>query len=216
MRLILLGPPGAGKGTQADMLAKRYNIPWISTGDILRAAVNAGSELGIKVKAILDAGELVSDDIMIELIKERLSQSDCENGFLLDGYPRTIPQADALKNADIGLDYVVEIHVDDETLIKRISGRRVDPLSGRTYNIYFNPPKVEGKDDETGRPLTHRSDDQEAVVRERLNVYRSQTFPLIEYYESLYEKVGHPVYVRVDGDGSIKSVAHAIMEKLNV
>lgn len=214
MKLILLGPPGAGKGTQADTLAKKYNIPHISTGDILRVAVNTGTELGLKVKAILDAGNLVSDDIMINLIKERLSQSDCENGFLLDGYPRTIPQADSLRAADIDIDFVIEINLADAEIIKRISGRRVDPTSGRTYNIYYNPPKVAGKDDISGNPLIHRSDDHEDVVRDRLQVYRRQTFPLIEYYKNLYSQNGSPIYVVVDGSQSIKAVTNAILEKL--
>ena len=189
MRVILLGGPGAGKGTQANFIKERYNIPQISTGDMLRAAVKAGTPLGVEAKKVMDAGGLVSDDIILGLIDERLKQDDCKNGYLFDGFPRTLAQADALKDKGVQVDAVVEIDVDDSEIIKRMSGRRVHLASGRTYHVVFNPPKVEGKDDETGEPLIQRDDDKEATVRERLNVYHKQTEPLIEYY-SKWAKAG--------------------------
>src|SRR5438093_7404565 len=182
MRLILLGAPGAGKGTQAAFICKKYGIPQISTGDMLRAAVKAGTPLGLAAKKVMDAGGLVSDDIIIGLVKERIAQPDCVNGFLFDGFPRTIPQADAMKEAGVPIDYVLEIDVPDEAIIERMSGRRVHPASGRTYHVKFNPPKVEGRDDATGEELIQRDDDQEETVRKRLAVYQSQTRPVVEYY----------------------------------
>src|SRR5580765_2080254 len=182
MRLILLGAPGAGKGTQAAFICKKFAIPQISTGDMLRAAVKAGTPLGLAAKKVMDAGGLVSDDIIIGLVKDRLKQADCANGYLFDGFPRTIPQADAMKDAGVAIDYVLEIDVPDEAIIERMSGRRVHPASGRTYHVKFNPPKVAGKDDATGEELIQRVDDEEATVRNRLSVYKSQTRPLIEYY----------------------------------
>lgn len=182
MRLILLGPPGAGKGTQAAFLTQHFGIPQISTGDMLRAAVKAGTPLGIEAKKVMDAGGLVSDEIIIGLVQDRLKQPDCANGYLFDGFPRTIPQADALKSAGVKLDYVVEIEVPEEDIIERMSGRRVHQPSGRSYHVRFNPPKVEGKDDITGEDLIQRDDDREDTVRNRLNVYRQQTRPLVDYY----------------------------------
>ena len=190
MRIILLGAPGAGKGTQAQFIKEKYNIPQISTGDMLRAAVKAGTPLGLQAKEVMDAGKLVSDDIIIGLVKERVAEADCVNGYLLDGFPRTIPQADAMKENGIDVDYVVEIDVDDQEIIKRMSGRRVHPGSGRTYHVVFNPPKVEGKDDETGEDLIQRPDDSEETVKDRLSVYHSQTKPLVDYYSTWAEQGG--------------------------
>lgn len=208
MRLILLGAPGAGKGTQANFIKEKYGIPQISTGDMLRAAVKAGTPLGVEAKKIMDAGGLVSDDIIMGLIKDRLKQDDCKNGYLFDGFPRTIPQADAMKALGIGIDHVVEIHVPDEEIIKRMSGRRVHVASGRTYHVMFNPPKVAGKDDETGEDLIQRDDDKEETVRKRLEVYHSQTKPLVEYYSSWGASgaAGAPKYVRVEGIGSVDAI----------
>ena len=182
MRLILLGPPGAGKGTQATYIKEAFGIPQISTGDMLRAAVKAGTPLGLAAKKIMDSGALVSDDIIIGLVLDRLKQADCANGYLFDGFPRTIPQAEAMKNADVTIDYVLEIDVPDSAIIERMSGRRVHPASGRTYHVKFNPPKVAGKDDVTGEPLIQRDDDKEDTVRHRLAVYHAQTEPLVAYY----------------------------------
>lgn len=182
MRLILLGAPGAGKGTQANFIKEKYNIPQISTGDMLRAAVKAGTPLGIEAKKVMDAGGLVSDDIIINLVKDRLLADDCKNGFLFDGFPRTIAQAKAMRDAGVNIDYVLEIDVDSDEIIKRMSGRRVHLASGRTYHIIFNPPKMEGKDDVTGEPLIQRDDDKEETVRKRLQVYYDQTLPLVNYY----------------------------------
>jgi adenylate kinase len=182
MRLILLGPPGAGKGTQANFIRQKYRIPQISTGDMLRAAVKAGTPLGVAAKRVMDAGQLVSDDLIIALVNERLREPDCQPGYLFDGFPRTIPQAEALKKANVPLDYVVEIDVPDGEIIARLSGRRVHPASGRTYHIKFNPPKVAGQDDVTGEPLIQRDDDREETVKKRLEVYRAQTRPLVDYY----------------------------------
>ena len=184
MRLILLGPPGAGKGTQAGFITAAFGIPQISTGDMLRAAIKAGTELGKMAKQVMDEGKLVSDDIIIGLVKERLKQPDCANGYLFDGFPRTIPQAQALRDSGIQLDHVVELQVPDSAIIERMSGRRVHQPSGRSYHIRFNPPKVEGKDDVTGEPLTQRDDDREEVVRKRLDVYQQQTRPLVDYYQA--------------------------------
>ena len=197
MRILLLGPPGAGKGTQAQFIKESLNIPQISTGDMLRAAVKSGSELGSRVKQVMESGALVSDEIVIELVKERIGQSDCQKGFLFDGFPRTIPQAEAMSSAGVVLDAVVEIQVQDEELVKRATGRRVHPGSGRVYHVEFNPPKVDGKDDESGEDLVHREDDMEETVRERLSVYYEETYPLVQYYKGL---VGNGLkYVEVDG-----------------
>lgn len=216
MRVIMLGAPGAGKGTQAQFITERFGIPQISTGDMLRAAVKAESELGLQVKEIMATGGLVSDDIIIGLIEERVKQDDCENGFLLDGFPRTIPQAEALKNQGIGIDYVVEIAVDDEEIVGRLSGRRVHEGSGRTYHIKFDPPKVEGKDDETGEPLIQREDDKEATIRKRLEIYHQQTAPLVGYYQdwAVEDAATAPKYVRVEGVGSLDDIRGQIFELL--
>lgn len=216
MRIILLGAPGAGKGTQAQYITEKYGIPQISTGDMLRAAVKAGTPLGVKAKAVMDAGELVSDDIIIGLVKERIAEADCAKGFLFDGFPRTIPQADALKEAGVNIDAVVEIDVADEEIIKRMSGRRVHPGSGRTYHVVFNPPKVEGKDDVTGEDLVQRADDQEEIVRGRLNVYHDQTAPLITYYKGWGEEdaATAPKYVYVAGVGSVNDIRDKVFAGL--
>ena len=208
MRIILLGAPGAGKGTQAQYITEKYNIPQISTGDMLRAAVKAGTPLGLKAKEVMDAGQLVSDDIIIGLVKERIAESDCVNGFLFDGFPRTLPQADALKDAGVNIDAVVEIDVADEEIVKRMAGRRVHPGSGRTYHVIFNQPKVEGKDDVTGEDLVQRVDDAEDTVRDRLNVYHDQTAPLITYYKGWAEEdaAAAPAYVYVEGVGTVDDI----------
>lgn len=212
MRIILLGAPGAGKGTQAQFITERFGIPQISTGDMLRAAVNAGTELGIKAKGIMDAGGLVSDDIIIGLVKERINEPDCVNGFLFDGFPRTIPQAQALKDSGISIDHVVEIDVDDEEIVRRLSGRRVHPASGRVYHVVFNPPKQEGKDDVTGEDLIQRDDDTEETVRKRLAVYHEQTKPLVSYYTNWAEtdSKSAPGYQRVNGLGSVEDIKSQI------
>lgn len=214
MRLILLGAPGAGKGTQAKFICEKFGIPQISTGDMLRAAVKAGTELGLKAKSVMDSGGLVSDDLIIGLIKDRLSQPDCANGCLFDGFPRTIPQAEALKNAGLAIDHVVEIKVDDEEIVKRISGRRVHEGSGRVYHTVFNPPKVEGKDDETGEDLVQRKDDVEETVRHRLSVYHAQTEPLVEFYKKLEEKDGTPKFSSIPGVGSVENITAKVNEAL--
>jgi adenylate kinase len=208
MRLILLGPPGAGKGTQAGFITERFKIPQISTGDMLRAAVKAGTPLGAEAKKIMDAGGLVSDDIIIGLVKERLQQPDCVNGYLLDGFPRTIPQAEALQAAGITVDYVLEIDVEDKQIVSRMSGRRVHPASGRTYHVTFNPPKVEGIDDVTGEPLIQREDDKVETVLKRLQVYRSQTLPLVDYFKAWAASgdKSAPRYRRVEGVGSVENI----------
>ncbi len=216
MRLILLGAPGAGKGTQAQYICDKYAIPQISTGDMLRAHVKGGTELGQAAKKIMDEGGLVSDDIIMGMVKERITEDDCKNGFLFDGFPRTIPQAEALKEAGVDLDYVVEIDVDDNEIIKRMSGRRVHPASGRTYHVVFNPPKVEGKDDETGEDLIQRDDDQEETVRKRLEVYHSQTKPLVEFYSKLAEsgEAGAAKYVCIPGVGGVEDIRDAVFAAL--
>jgi adenylate kinase len=216
MRLILLGAPGAGKGTQAAFITAKFGIPQISTGDMLRAAVNAGTPLGRKAKQFMDAGALVPDDIIIGLVKERIKQPDAAKGFLFDGFPRTIPQADAMKNAGVMLDWVVEIDVEDAEIIRRLSGRRVHPASGRTYHVIFNPPKVAGKDDVTGEPLVQRADDTEETVRKRLDVYHAQTLPLVAYYSDWAKSgaPGAPKYVKVSGVGSMDSIRDRIFSAL--
>ena len=216
MRIILLGAPGAGKGTQAQFIKEKYNIPQISTGDMLRAAVKAGTELGLQAKQKMDAGELVSDDIIIGIVKERVKEADCANGYLLDGFPRTIPQADAMRENNIDVDYVVEIDVDHEEIVKRLSGRRVHPASGRVYHVTYNPPKEAGKDDVTGEPLIQRDDDKEDTIRRRLAVYVEQTKPLIAYYSDWAEKDADaaPEYVRVEGVGSVEDIRDAIFTSL--
>ncbi len=214
MNIILLGAPGAGKGTQAQFLTKTYNIPQISTGDMLRAAIKNGTELGKLAKSFMDAGKLVTDDIIIGLVKERIREDDCKNGFLLDGFPRTIAQADALKDAGVPIDAVVEIDVPDEEIVKRMSGRRVHPASGRTYHIVYNPPKVEGKDDETGEDLIQRDDDREEIVLDRLKVYHEQTAPLINYYQNEAKINPTLVYIRVDGTKPIAEVQKEILSAL--
>ncbi|MGH8667730.1 MAG: adenylate kinase [Burkholderiales bacterium] len=208
MRLILLGPPGAGKGTQAAFIRESYAIPQISTGDMLRAAVKAGTPLGLTAKKVMDAGQLVSDDMIIGLVRERLKQPDCANGYLFDGFPRTIPQAEALKASRVALDYVLEIEVPDEEIILRMSGRRVHPASGRTYHVKFNPPRREGRDDQTGEPLVQRDDDREETVKKRLEVYRAQTRPLIDYYGrwAASGDAHAPRYRKIAGTGQVEQV----------
>jgi adenylate kinase len=217
MRLILLGGPGAGKGTQANFIKENYQIPQISTGDMLRAAVKAGTELGRKAKEYMDSGGLVPDDVIIGLVKERIKESDCEKGFLFDGFPRTIPQADAMKEAGVPIDAVVDINVPDEEIIKRMGGRRAHLASGRTYHIIFNPPKEEGKDDVTGEPLVQRDDDKEATVRKRLEVYHDQTEPLIDYYKNWQSagQAGAPQYVRIEGVGKVEEIRDLIYSALD-
>jgi adenylate kinase len=216
MRLILLGAPGAGKGTQAAYICQKFGIPQISTGDMLRAAVKAGTPLGVKAKQVMDSGALVSDDIIIGLVKERITQADCANGFLFDGFPRTIPQADAMKAAGVKLDFVLEIDVPDSAIIERMSGRRVHTASGRTYHVSFNPPKVAGKDDVTGEDLVQRKDDEEATVRTRLEVYHSQTRPLVDYYSgwAATGDAAAPQYRRIAGQGSVDDITAAAFAAL--
>lgn len=215
MRIILLGAPGAGKGTQAQYITERFGIPQISTGDMLRAAVKAGTPLGLAAKKVMDAGQLVSDDIIIGLVKERIQEADCNNGFLFDGFPRTIPQAEALNEAGIEIDYVLEIAVADDEIIKRLSGRRVHPGSGRVYHVTYNPPKAEGKDDATGEDLVQRDDDKEDTVRKRLSVYHDQTAPLVDFYKNLAEQGNAKTrYCRVEGVGSVEDITAAVMVEL--
>ena len=214
MRVILLGGPGAGKGTQANYIKERYKIPQISTGDMLRAHVKQGTELGKAAKKIMEEGGLVSDDIIMGMVKERITEPDCKNGYLFDGFPRTIPQAEALKAAQIAIDAVVEIDVPDEEIIKRMSGRRVHLASGRTYPVVFNPPKVAGKDDETGEDLVQRKDDEEATVKERLKVYHDQTEPLIAFY-SKEADAGSCKYVKIDGVGGVNDIRDSIFAGLD-
>ena len=217
MRLILLGGPGAGKGTQANYIKDKYAIPQISTGDMLRAAVKAGTDLGKEAKGYMDAGGLVPDEVIIGLVKERIKEPDCEKGFLFDGFPRTIPQADAMKEAGVPIDAVVDIDVPDAEIIKRMSGRRAHLASGRTYHVIFNPPKVEGKDDATGEPLVQRDDDKEDVVKKRLDVYHDQTEPLIGYYKKWEAtgEAGAPQYVRVLGVGKVEEIRDKIFKGLD-
>ena len=217
MRLILLGAPGAGKGTQAAFICKKFGIPQISTGDMLRAAVKAGTAMGLAAKKVMDSGGLVGDDIIIGLVKERIVEPDCANGFLFDGFPRTIPQADAMKQAGVKLELVLEIDVPDAAIIDRMSGRRVHPASGRTYHVEFNPPKVEGKDDVTGEDLIQRADDAEATVRNRLEVYKNQTRPLVDYYANWAASgdAAAPRYRKISGTGSVDDITSRALAALN-
>jgi adenylate kinase len=216
MKLILLGAPGAGKGTQATFICQKYGIPQISTGDMLRAAVKAGTPLGIEAKKVMDAGGLVSDDLIINLVKERIAQGDCAKGFLFDGFPRTIPQAEAMKAAGVKLDYVLEIDVPFDAIIERMSGRRSHPPSGRTYHVKFNPPKVEGKDDVTGEPLVQREDDKEDTVKNRLQVYNNQTRPLVDYYSdwAKADAAAAPKYRAIAGIGSVDEIKQRAFDAL--
>lgn len=216
MKIILLGAPGAGKGTQAQKISQNFDIPQISTGDMLRTAVKENNPLGIMAKKIMDEGKLVSDEIIIQLIQERIRKGDCAHGFLLDGFPRTIPQAEALKKLGIDIDYVIELDVPDEEIIKRLSGRRIHHRSGRVYHIIYNPPKVDNQDDLTGEPLIQRDDDTEDTVRKRLLVYHEQTRPLVEFYKNLSENSlnGKPVYSKVSGNSDVQGVNQQIMQVL--
>jgi adenylate kinase len=211
MRLILLGPPGAGKGTQAQVIMEKFGVPQISTGDMLRAAVKAGTPLGIAAKEIMDAGGLVSDDIIIGLVKDRIQDADCANGFMFDGFPRTIPQAEALRDAGVQIDHVLEISVDDEEIVKRMSGRRVHLGSGRTYHVIYNPPKIEGVDDVTGEALIQRDDDKEETVRKRLSVYHDQTAPLVDFYQNLEG----PQYHKIEGVGAVSDITAKVFAALS-
>ena len=217
MKLILLGAPGAGKGTQANFICQKYGIPQISTGDMLRAAVKAGTPLGIEAKKVMDAGQLVSDELIINLVKERIAQPDCAKGFLFDGFPRTIPQAEAMKEAGVHLDYVLEIDVPFDAIIERMSGRRSHPASGRTYHVKFNPPKVEGVDDVTGEPLVQRDDDKEDTVKKRLDVYSQQTRPLVDYYSNWAKQdaAAAPKYRAISGMGSVEDITARALEALS-
>ena len=214
MRLILLGAPGAGKGTQAQFITEKYGIPQISTGDMLRAAVKAETELGLEAKKVMDAGGLVSDEIIIGLVKDRIAQDDCANGFLFDGFPRTIPQAQAMVEADVRIDDVVEIAVDDEEIVARVGGRRVHPGSGRIYHVKYNPPQQAGVDDETGEALIQRDDDTEETVRKRLEIYYSQTSPLIDFYQNMSGDIA-PAYHRIEGVGSVEAIRDAVFASLD-
>lgn len=215
MRVILLGPPGAGKGTQAQFITEKYGIPQISTGDMLRAAVKAGSELGLQAKSVMEAGGLVSDDLIIALVKERIEEPDCVNGFLFDGFPRTIPQAQALVDAGVVIDYVIEVYVEDEEIVSRLSGRRVHEASGRVYHVEHNPPQQDGVDDVTGEPLVQRADDSAETVRNRLTVYHKQTEPLVAFYTDLQNtSESAPSYVRVDGVGELDAVRQRLLTAL--
>ncbi|MCB1916800.1 MAG: adenylate kinase [Rhodocyclaceae bacterium] len=217
MRMILLGPPGAGKGTQANFIKEKYGIPQISTGDMLRAAVKAGTPLGVEAKKVMDSGGLVSDDIIIGLVKDRLQQPDCQSGYMFDGFPRTIPQAEAMKAAGVPIDFVLEIDVPDEDIVERMGGRRVHLASGRTYHVKFNPPKVEGKDDETGEALIQRDDDQEATVRKRLEIYHSQTKPLVAYYTDWAASgdSAAPKVRKISGQGKVEEITTQAFEALS-
>lgn len=215
MKIILLGPPGSGKGTQANYIKEKFNIPQISTGDMLRAAVSAGTELGKQAKKIMDAGELVSDDLILQLVSERIREDDCRNGYLFDGFPRTIVQAEKMETMGIDVDYVIELQVDDGEIIKRMSGRRMHPASGRTYHTVFNPPRQPGIDDITGEPLVQRDDDKEETVRKRLRVYHEQTAPLIEYYSGISARDGDgPGYLKIEGMGDVDHIRDSIMNGL--
>lgn len=216
MKLILLGAPGAGKGTQAAFITQKYGIPQISTGDMLRAAVKAGTPLGLQAKGVMESGGLVSDELIINLVKERIAQPDCANGFLFDGFPRTLPQAEAMKQAGVKLDYVLEIDVPFDAIIERMSGRRSHPASGRTYHVKFNPPKAEGKDDLTGEPLVQRDDDKEETVRKRLQVYNDQTRPLVSYYSEWASNApsAAPKYRKISGTGNVEEITARALQAL--
>jgi adenylate kinase len=214
VRVILLGPPGAGKGTQARFICERYQIPQISTGDMLRAAIRAKTELGLAAKKVMDAGDLVSDDIILGIVKDRLKEPDCANGFLFDGFPRTIPQAEAVTNQDIKIDYVVQIDVENEEIVKRLTSRWMAPTSGRVYNLIFDPPKQAGIDDDSGEALIQRDDDTEETVRQRLEAYRKLTEPLVSYYRNLSEKMGKPIYALIDGSQAVDVVREKIITSL--
>lgn len=214
MKIILLGPPGSGKGTQAQNIKRHFGIPQISTGDMLRAAVAAGSELGKEAKKVMDAGGLVSDDLILRLVRERISADDCKSGYLFDGFPRTIAQAEGMKSAGISIDAVVELQLSDEEIIKRMSGRRVHPASGRTYHVMFNPPRVPDRDDETGETLVQRDDDREETVRKRLEVYHAQTSPLIDYYSRMAQG-GEIRYVRIAGTGNVDEISKQLIKQLS-
>ncbi len=214
MKFILLGAPGAGKGTQATFLTKQFDIPQISTGDMLRAAIKDNSALGKVAKQFMDAGKLVTDEVIIGLVKERISQADCKKGFLLDGFPRTVPQADALKDANIAIDAIIEIYVTDNEIVARMSGRRMHPASGRTYHLIYNPPKKANKDDQTGEELIQRDDDKPNIVLDRLQIYHKQTSPLIKYYKSLAKEEINLKYIKVDGKQAIDMVEQDIMKQL--
>lgn len=215
MRVILLGAPGAGKGTQAQFVCERFGIPQISTGDMLRAAVKAKTELGLQVEQVMASGGLVTDEIIIALVKERIQQDDCASGFLFDGFPRTIPQAEAMVEAGVPIDVVLEIDVADDEIVKRLGGRRVHPNSGRVYHVVFNPPKVEGKDDETGEDLIQREDDQEATIRTRLDVYHEQTEPLVSFYKNLEDQGQAVRVIKVDGVASVDSIKEQVLSSLS-
>ena len=216
MKIILLGPPGAGKGTQANCIKEEFAIPQISTGDMLRAAVSAGTPLGKELKQVMDSGQLVSDELILQLVKERITEDDCRNGYLFDGFPRTIAQADGMKENGIEIDHVIELQVDDKDIIKRMSGRRIHPGSGRSYHVIFNPPKVADTDDVTGEPLVQRDDDKEITVRKRLEVYHEQTAPLIEYYSkwAASGNAGAPKYSAIDGGGDVDDISRKIISAL--
>jgi adenylate kinase len=216
MRMILLGAPGAGKGTQAKFLTEAYGIPQISTGDMLRAAVKAGTEVGLKAKSVMDAGSLVTDDIIIALVKDRITQPDCKDGFLFDGFPRTIPQAEAMRDAGVPIDVVLEIDVPDDEIVRRLSGRRVHLDSGRVYHVEFNPPAEEGKDDVTGEALVQRDDDKEATVRKRLSIYHEQTKPLVDFYSDMEKDTGDVKYIRIDGTRAINQIVDDIKQSLGL
>ena len=213
MKIILLGPPGAGKGTQANIIKQAFDIPQISTGDMLRAAVSAGTPLGLEAKEVMDAGELVSDRLILDLVQQRITEPDCKNGYLFDGFPRTIAQAEGMQSSGIEINAVVELYLDDAEIIKRMSGRRIHPASGRSYHVIFNPPKVEDFDDITGEPLVQREDDNEDTVRKRLQVYHEQTAPLIEYYSEL-AGTNSIIYVRVSGIGDVEEIGKTIINNL--
>jgi len=216
MKMILLGAPGAGKGTQAKYLTQTYGIPQISTGDMLRAAVKAGNEVGLKAKAVMDSGALVTDDIIIALVKDRIAQPDCQDGFLFDGFPRTIPQAEAMRDAGVAIDAVLEIDVPDDEIVRRLSGRRVHLDSGRVYHVEFNPPAKEGVDDDTGEPLVQRDDDKEDTVRKRLAVYHDQTKPLVSFYKDMAEESGTVKFISIDGTRGINEIMTEIQSSLGL
>jgi adenylate kinase len=214
MRLILLGAPGAGKGTQAQFICEKFSIPQISTGDMLRAAVKAETELGRRAKAVMDAGGLISDEVIIGLVKNRIAEPDCANGFLFDGFPRTIPQAQAMVDAGVAIDHVVEIAVEDAEIVARLSGRRVHPGSGRVYHVIYNPPQTESLDDDTGEPLVQRDDDSEETVRKRLDIYHEQTSPLIDFYQNMTGELA-PRYHKIEGQGSVEDIRQTLCSSLN-